>query len=175
MGLSEKGEAAPVNHPFADARARSKKLIKKQPPPLLVAEFLSEVRRLVLLLDEEGEMFWRTRLVNAEAKVSAGDWQGFKDFLAGYGTSGSFNECSIGVGGSRVPGRVERAHDEAKYHEFEELKNTAYQHARALARLSEPPIAVALAGAYRRAPTLTKVLLWLALALLVGALALGRP
>jgi hypothetical protein len=34
-------------------------------------------------------------------------------------------------------------------------------------------IAVALAGAFRRAPTLTKVLLWLALALLVGALALG--
>jgi hypothetical protein len=36
-------------------------------------------------------------------------------------------------------------------------------------------IAVALAGACRRAPTLTKVLQWLALALLVGALALGRP
>ena len=149
--------------------------MKNQPPPPLVAEFLSEIRRLVLLLEEEGETFWRTRLVSAEAKVRAGDWQGFKDFLAGYGTSGSFNECAVGVGGSRLPGRVEGVRDEAKYREFEELQNTAYKHARVLASLSEPSIAAALAGAYRGAPALTKVLLWLALALLVGAFALGRP
>lgn len=64
-----------------------RKLMKSQLPPQLIAEFLSEIRRLVLLLEEEGETFWRTRLVDAEAKVRAGDWQGFKDFLAGYGTS----------------------------------------------------------------------------------------
>lgn len=106
----------------------------KQPPQSEVAEFLSQVDRLASLLDAEGETFLRSRVAAAVSKVRNSDWQGFGDFLSGYGTSGSFNECSIRTGEWQGNNHVWKADDKLMYQEFEDLQNSAYVLARCLAR-----------------------------------------
>ncbi|CAN7776389.1 hypothetical protein LJR290_007825 [Variovorax sp. LjRoot290] len=147
----------------------------KQPPETEVAEFLSQVDRLVSLLDAEGETFWRTRIAGAASKVRNSDWQGFDDFLSGYGTSGSFNECSIRTGEWQGDNHVWKPDDKLRYQEFEDLKGSAYGLARSLSRLTAPSVGESLAGVYRLASIRTKALLWLMLLLLLGAIVLGRP
>lgn len=147
----------------------------KQPPQSEVAEFLSQVDRLASLLDAEAETFWRARVAAAASKVRNSDWQGFRNFLSMYGTSGSFNECSIRTGEWQGNNHLWNADDKLRYQEFEDLKNSAYVLARSLARSSERPIGESLARTYRLAPVRTRALLWLMLVLLLGAFVLGRP
>jgi hypothetical protein len=147
----------------------------KQPPESEVAEFLSQVDRLAALLDAEEETFWRGRIAAAASKVRNSNWQGFSDFLSGYGTSGSFNECSIRTGEWQGNNHVWNADDKSRYQEFEDLKSSAYVLAHDLAHSTERTIGGALACAYRFAPIRTKALLWLMLVLLLGAFVLGRP
>lgn len=144
-------------------------------PESEVAKFLTQIERLASLLDEEGETFWRARIVAAASKVRNSNWQGFDDFLSGYGTSGSFNECSIRVGEWQGENHLWTPADKLRYQEFESLKGTTYSLARNLSDLSAPSIYEAFTGAYRSASLLTKVLLWLMLLLLVGAYFVGPP
>lgn len=146
----------------------------KQPPQSEVAGLLSQVDRLAFPLDAEGETFWRARVAGAASKVRNSDWQGFRYFLSAYGTSGSFNECSIRTGEWQGNNHVWNADDKLRYQEFEDLKNSAYVLARSLARSTERPIGESLARAYRLAPIQTKALVWLLLVLLLGAFVLGR-
>jgi len=147
----------------------------KQPPQSEVAEFLSQVARLASLLDAEGETFWRARVAAAASKVRNSDWEGFGELLSGYGTSGSFNECSIRTGERQGNNHVWNAEGKLRYQEFEDLKNSAYVLARGLARSTERPIGESLARTYRLAPFRTRALLWLMLVLLLCAFVLGRP
>lgn len=91
----------------------------KQPPQSEVAEFLSQIDRLASLLDAEGETFWRAHITAAAFKVRNSDWQGFGDFLSGYGTSGSFNECSIRTGEWQGNNHMWNADDKLRHQEFE--------------------------------------------------------
>jgi hypothetical protein len=91
---------------------------KRRPlPESEVAKFLTQIERLVSLLDEEGETFWKARIVGAASKVWNSDWQGFDDFLSGYGTSGSFNECSIRVGEWQGENHLWTPADKLRYQE----------------------------------------------------------
>ena len=150
-------------------------LKKKQPPESDVAMFLTQTERLIAILDAEREEFWRTRIASTISKVRNADWQGFNDFLSGYGTSGSFNECSVRTGEWKGENHIWRPEDKSKYLEFEELKGSAYGLARRLSRLTAPSISESLAEAYRLASLRTKALLWLMLLLLAGAFIAGRP
>lgn len=150
-------------------------LQEKRPPASDVAEFLNQTERIVSLLDAEGEEFWRTRIADAASKVRNSNWQGFSDFLSGYGTSGSFNECSICVGEWKGGSHLWQPAEKLKYQEFEDLKGSAYTLARNLARLTAPSISDSLAEGYRAESFRTKGLLWLMLLLLAGAFIVGRP
>lgn len=150
-------------------------LKKKRPPESDVAEFLIQTERIISLLDAEGEEFWRIRIAGAASKVRESNWQGFSDFLSGFGTSGSFNECSICTGEWKGGSHLWRPAEKLKYQEFEDLKESAYTLARNLNRLTAPSIGESLAEAYRAASFRTKGLLWLMLLLLAGALIVGRP
>jgi hypothetical protein len=147
----------------------------KRPPDSEIAEFLTQAERLIYLLDAEGETYWRARIAAAASKVRNSDWQGFNDFLSGYGTSGSFSECSICTGEWQGENHLWTGDDKLKYREFEDLKGSAYGLARSLADLTAASIAESLADAYRLAPLRTKVLFWLMLLLLIGAFIAGRP
>ena len=146
-----------------------------QPPESDVAKFLTQTERLISLLDAEGEEFRRARIAGAICKVRNSDWQGFNDFLSGYGTSGSFNGCSVRTGEWQGENHLWTPEDKSKYREFEELKGSAYGLARRLSRLTAPSISESLAEAYRLASLRTKALLWLMLLLLVGAFIVSRP
>ncbi len=141
--------------------------LKKQPLESDVAQFLTETERLISLLDAEGEESWRARIADAISKVRNSDWQGFDDFLSGYGTSGSFNECSVRTGEWQGENYLWTPEDKSKYQEFEDLKGSAYSLARRLSRLTAPSINESLAEAYRLSSVRTKALLWLMLLLLI--------
>jgi hypothetical protein len=146
-----------------------------RPPSPKSQSSLTQTERLIYLLDAEGETYWRARIAAAASKVRNSDWQGFNDFLSGYGTSGSFNEYSVCTGEWQGENHLWTRDDKLKYQEFEDLKGSAYGLARSLADLTAPSIAESLADAYRLAPLRTKVLLWLMLLLLVGAFIVGPP
>lgn len=148
---------------------------KKQPPDSDVAKFLNQTERLICLLDTEGEEFWRGRIAAAASKVRNSNWQGFNDFLSGYGTSGSFNECSVSTGKWQGESHFWTPEEKLKYEEFENLKDSAYGLAHSLSRLTAASISESLAKGYRFASMRTKVLLWLMVLLLIGACIVSRP
>ncbi|MFL6636819.1 MAG: hypothetical protein ACJ8HJ_31380 [Massilia sp.] len=149
---------------------------KRRPlPESEVAQFLTQIERLVSLLDEEGETFWKARIVSAASKVRDSDWQGFDDFLSGYGTCGSFNECSIRVGEWQGENHLWTPADKLRYQEFEALKGITYSLARSLSDLAAPSVYEEFTGAYCSASLRTKVLLSLMLLLLVGAFVVEPP
>src|SRR5688572_25722423 len=56
------------------------------------------LERMIQLMEWDGQTFWLERVREAVALLRNGNREGFTLFLSGFGTAGSFNECSVGKG-----------------------------------------------------------------------------
>ena len=132
-------------------------------------DLLAQIERMIILLESDGESHWRLHLAETASRIRQGDIRGLRSFLGAFGTAGSFNECSVATG--RWIGKIHEwlPGEEAKYREFEELKNTTFVLARQLLRASDKPSMMSIAGCVRGIPKRTKVLLSIALSLSVLA------
>lgn len=131
--------------------------------------------RMVQLMEWDGQTFWLERVRQAIALLRNGEREGFEHFLSGFGTSGSFNECSVGKGEWKGNVHTWYPGHEEKYEEFEALKNESYSLARELQRESEPPLLVSLKAAARQMPPRIRILLAVLVALIVVAFVIGAP
>lgn len=98
------------------------------------------LNRMIQLMEWDGQTFWLERTKESVALLRNGKREGFSLFLSGFGTAGSFNECSVGKG--EWTGKVHTWHPghEDKYKEFEALKSESYGLAKELDRETEPSI-----------------------------------
>ena len=129
--------------------------------------------RMIELLEWDCHTFWLERTREAVALLRDDKRAGFTLFLSGFGTAGSFNECSVGKGEWKGNVHIWSPGHEAKYKEFESLKNESYGLARELARESEPPFFVSLKAVAARTSNRTRLLLAVLGVLLLVAVALA--
>jgi hypothetical protein len=127
--------------------------------------------RMIELLEWDRHTFWLERTRDAVALLHEDKRAGFTLFLSGFGTAGSFNECSVGKGEWNGNVHTWSPGHEAKYKEFESLKNESYGLARELERESEPPLFVSLKAIATRTTIRTRLLLAVLGVLLVAAVA----
>lgn len=119
----------------------------------------SEIDGLVERLTWAGEDRWREKLAHCAHKLREGDLTGCDEFLGCFGTSGSFNECSIGDGAwtdgkfQWLPGH------EDQYLRFEKMKEVAYVQARELSRAAAPTLRMLIKEGFLQSSRSTKALL----------------
>lgn len=143
--------------------------------PPQTERLLGLLERMVQLMEWDGQTFWLERVRQVIGLLREGKREGFEHFLSGFGTSGSFNECSVGKGKWSENVHTWHPGHEERYEEFEALKNESYSLARKLQRESEPPLLASLKAVAKQMALRIRILLAVLVMLLVIAFFVGSP